>query len=321
MTGTSRLYLDGVLQPGTVDTNEIDRYLQQANAILWVDVAAPTPQEIEMLGHEFGFHELALEDSLDRHERPKVEQYDRYFFMIAYALSASPEGLLEHEVAVFVGTNYLVTVRKDPVFDFADVVRRWEAHHELSREGGGYLLYVLLDEMVDGYFDALDEYEDRIERVEEQVFGRGRGGVQGDIFALKKELLQVRRHVTPLRDVLDVMLRRTVEVVTEPLEPYYRDVYDHVLRVTDFLDNLRDILSSALEAHLAVVSNRLNEVMKQLTSWAAIILIPTLVAGIYGMNFTHMPELRWRFGYPYALAVMALSAFVLYRMFKRREWL
>src|SRR5439155_12631647 len=144
---------------------------------------------------------------------------------------------------------------------------------------------------------------------------------QNQIFRLKKDLLVFRRTVAPLRDVLDVMQRRTIDVVTGALEPYYRDVYDHVLRATDYVDNIRDLLSSALEAYLSVVSNRLNEVMKVLTSWAAIILVPTLIAGIYGMNFVHMPELRWRYGYVFALVLMLGSGLLLYRMFKRRGWL
>jgi magnesium transporter len=202
------------------------------------------------------------------------------------------------------------------------VVERWDAHSELAAEGGGYLLYILLDEIVDGYFSALDLYEDLTEEVEDQVFGDGaQGGAQTEIFRLKKELLHFRRAMAPLRDVLDVMQRRTIDVVTQPLEPYYRDVYDHVLRATDFIDSVRDILSSALEAHLAVVSNRLNEIMKSLTSWGAIILVPTLVAGIYGMNFNHMPELSWWFGYPMALGVMVGAGLLLYRAFKRRGWL
>src|SRR5207247_3659859 len=190
-----------------------------------------------------------------------------------------------------------------------------------------YRLYLRLDEIVDGYFDALDQLEDGCEEVEEPVFGGTESptseemGRQGQIFQLKKELLKFRRVVAPLREVLDVMQRRTIDVVTVPLEPYYRDVYDHILRAADFVDSLRDILSSALEAHLAVVSNRLNEVMKRLTSWGAIILVPTLIAGIYGMNFRQMPELNWLFGYPFALGLMALSAIMLFRVFNRRGWL
>jgi magnesium transporter len=225
-------------------------------------------------------------------------------------------------MSAFVAQNYLVTVRKEPVWDLARVVERWDAHSDLAKEGGGYLLYILLDEVVDGYFDALDLYEDRTEEVEEEVLGPDAGTqAQTEIFRLKKELLVFRRSVAPLRDVLDVMQRRTVDVVTRPLEPYYRDVYDHVLRVTDFVDSIRDILTSALEAYLSVVSNRLNVVMKKLTGWAGIVLVPTLIAGIYGMNFVRMPELTWRYGYPYALGLMLVSGLILYRAFKRRDWL
>jgi magnesium transporter len=338
MTVTCRLYREGHLDRTDVDAGHIGELLEDPKVMLWVDVESPTQQDLAMLGEQFGFHELALEDCLHPHQRPKVEQYETYFFLVAYGVSFTDRKLAAHELSAFVSRRYLVTVRKDPVFDLSEVVARWEAHGELTEEGGGYLLYVLLDEVVDGYFDALDQLEDSTEVIEELVFetpaeqsrrrretGRDEEesvvDVQSRIFEFKKQLLQFRRWVAPLRDVLDVMQRRTVDVVTPPLEAYYRDVYDHVLRATDFLDSIRDILSSALEAHLAVVSNRLNEIMKSLTSWAAIILIPTLIAGLYGMNFANMPELHWRFGYLYALGVMFGSMFLLYRAFKRRGWL
>jgi magnesium transporter len=322
MPTTSRLYCEGRLQEGEFDPELTDQALKDPNSLVWLDIEGPTPSNMEMLKREFGFHELALEDCLHPHQRPKIEQYGSYYFLVAYGASIKGDELIQHEMAAFVGRNYLVTVRKEPVFDLAKVIERWDAHSELAKEGGGYLLYILLDEIVDGYFDALDRYEDLTEEVEDRVFGASPGdGPQTQIFELKKDLLHFRRAMAPLRDVLDVMQRRTIEVVTQPLEPYYRDVYDHVLRVTDFIDSIRDILSSALEAHLAVVSNRLNEVMKSLTSWGAIILVPTLIAGIYGMNFEHMPELEWYLGYPMALAIMAAAAFVLHRMFRRRGWL
>ncbi len=325
MSATCRLYRSGVLETAEVDFAEISEILKEPDTLVWLDITGPTEERIELLGEEFGFHELALEDSVQRHERPKIEQYEHYYFVVAYGVAAEGEHLVEHEMAMFVGHNYLVTVRKDPPFNLDPVVKRWEAHSELAAEGGGYLLYILLDEIVDGYFDALDVYEDRSEEVEESVFGertdRAERQVQEGIFQLKKELLRFRRAVAPLREVLDVMQRRGVDIVTAALEPYYRDVYDHVLRATDFVDNLRDLLSSALEAHLSVVSNRLNEVMKELTSWAAIVLVPTLIAGIYGMNFRHMPELSWTLGYPFALGLMLVSAMLLYRMFKKRNWL
>jgi magnesium transporter len=322
MTLTCRLYRDGRLEDEHLDTGRIDEALAEPGVMVWVDLEGPTPETIEMLGREFGFHELALEDSIHRHQRPKIEQYGSYFFLVAYGMTLQGSELVEHEMSVFVGRNYLVTVRKEPVFDLSSVIERWGAHSELAREGGGYLLYILLDEIVDGYFDALDAFEDRTEEAEERVLSDTAGPqAQTEIFGLKKELLRFRRTAAPLREVLDVMQRRLIDVVTPPLEPYYRDVYDHVLRATDFIDSIRDILSTALDAHLAVVSNRLNEVMKRLTSWAAIILVPTLIAGIYGMNFLHMPELRWRYGYAFALGTMLVATLWLYRALKKRDWL
>jgi magnesium transporter len=319
---TTHLYCDGRLEEKDFDPDLIDQQLTRSDALLWVDLEEPSDADIDMLGREFGFHPLALEDCKHAHQRAKIDQFEDYFFAVAYGVSVDGEDLVHHEMGMFVGHNYLVTVRKPPAFGVAPAVKRWDSHSELTSEGGGYLLYILLDQIVDGYFDALDTFEDRTEDIEDQVFGGTVGmGAQQHIFKLKKELLEFRRAIAPLREVLDVMQRRQVDVVTVALEPYYRDVYDHVLRATDFVDSIRDILSSALEANLSVISNRLNEVMKSLTSWASNILVPTLIAGIYGMNFLHMPELRWRYGYAYALVLMALSAFLLYRMFKKRDWL
>jgi len=327
MATTCRVYRHGRLESAEFEPAQASELLKDSDVVLWLDIEGPTEENMAMLGREFGFHELALEDCLHPHQRPKIEQYGSYYFLVAYAVSAGGGELQGHELAAFVGHNYLITVRKDPPYDLAEVVKRSEAHTELCREGGAYLLYLLLDEIVDGYFDALDRLEDLSEEVEDTVFREQETptaeemGRQTQIFQLKKQLLKFRRVVAPLREVLDVMQRRTIDVVSAPLEPYYRDVYDHVLRATDFLDNLRDILSSALEAHLAVVSNRLNEIMKRLTSWGAIILVPTLIAGIYGMNFRHMPELNWLFGYPFALGLMIISALLLNRAFRRRGWL
>jgi magnesium transporter len=321
-TTTARLYCEGKVSDGDLDLDKVDVALKDPDALVWVDVKDPTEESLAALQREFGFHDLAIEDCLHPHQRPKIEQYEDYFFAVAYGLAQKGDELVEHELAVFVGHNYLVTVRKAPALDLKPVVTRWEAHSDLTRQGGGWLLYILLDSIVDGYFDVLDAYEDMVEDIEDQVFGAEVGeAVQARIFGMKKQMLAFRRRIAPLREVLDVLQRRSIEVVTQALEPYYRDVYDHVLRATDFVDNLRDILTSALEASLAVISNRLNEVMKQLTSWASIILVPTLIAGIYGMNFRHIPELGWRFGYAYALVLMAASAFALYTMFKRRGWL
>ncbi|CAN5345208.1 magnesium/cobalt transporter CorA [soil metagenome] len=322
MAITCRLYHEGQLKETGFDPDLVSEFLKEPESLVWVDVESPSPQDIAMLGEEFGFHELALEDCLHPHQRPKIESYGSYFFLVAYGVTLRDGELVGHEVGAFVGKGYLVTVRKAPAIDLRPVVERWDIHEHLLKEGGGYLLYIFLDEIVDGYFSTLDSLEDLSEEVEEHVLDSdGDPMAQNQIFRLKKQVLLFRRWVSPLRDVLDVMQRKVVNVVTPELEPYYRDVYDHVLRVTDFVDTLREILSTALDAHLTVVSNRLNEVMKRLTSWAAIILVPTLIAGIYGMNFVHMPELDWLFGYPFALGLMALSAGALYVTFKKRDWL
>jgi magnesium transporter len=321
MSINCRLYVNGRLEEAEFDKNKIDQVLTQPGSLVWLDVADPTEQKLDFLAEEFGFHPLTVEDSLQAHQRPKIEQYDTYYFLIVYGMTIEGERVMEHELAVFASHNYLVTVRKPPGYDLDQVVKRWEANSELTAEGGGYLMYVLLDEIVDGYFDVLDNFEDRAEVVEDKVFKEGTGDVQNELFALKKDLVRYRRLMAPLREALDVMQRRSVHVVRPKLEPYYRDVYDHVLRATDFADSLRDILSSVLDGSLALISNRLNEVMKHLTSWGAIILVPTLIAGIYGMNFRHMPELDWYFGYPFALALMLISAGMLRFWFKKKGWL
>lgn len=195
------------------------------------------------------------------------------------------------------------------------------------RARAAFLLYILLDEIVDQYFLVLDVLEGKGERVEEQIVEeqiveeRVDRQTQTAIIYLKRQLIQFRKLAAPLREVLDGIQRREVDLMGATLEPYYRDVYDHVLRVTDYIDNLRDILSTSFDAYLAVVSNRLNEVTKQISAYGAIILVPTVIAGIYGMNFRHMPELGWVGGYPFALALMAASALALWRFFKRRGWL
>jgi magnesium transporter len=329
VTVSCRVYREGHLEAADVDLARVPGVLREPRTMVWVDVPHPTPTSMAVIQRAFGFHELAIEDCLGPHQRPKIEQYEDYFFLVAYQLTVDADaGLQGHELAAFVSHRYLVTVRKDPELDLTETAKRWEAHPERLCEGGGYPLYVLLDQIVDGYFVALDDLEDRGEQIEELVLGgdgaEARAGATDSrmqIFQLRRELFRARRAAAPLRDVLDALQRRTLPVVSQELEPYYRDVYDHVLRATDFIDNLRDILSSAFDAHLSAVSNRLNEVMKVLTSWAGIILVPTLIAGIYGMNFVHMPELTWRYGYAYALAVMFGAGFLLWRMFHKRGWL
>jgi len=284
----------------------------------------PSDEELRQLRHTFGLHPLSTEDSRRWGQRSKIEFYPDYVFLVVHGLALDgDDDLVDSEVHLFAGQHfYIITVRREPLFDFAEAVQRLQGEPELAREHGiGFQLYLLLDEIVDGYLDTVERLEDLSDDIEERVFAEDGGeAIQEDIFRLRRKVVKFRRLAQPMREVVD-LIQESPGLVTPALVPYYRDVLDHVIRATELIDNIRDLLTSALESRLAQVSNRLNVVMKQVTSWAAIILIPTLIAGIYGMNFRHMPELSWRIGYPMALGVMAVSAFLLYRAFRKRDWL
>jgi magnesium transporter len=316
-----RLYREGELAEEGFDPSRVSDYLQEQGSLVWLDLEDPTEDELRMIQEEFALHPLAIEDTLHRNQRPKVETYKDHFFLVLRSFRFDGDELVDSEIHVFVGPGFLVTLRYSPAFDLAPVKRKWEKQSELTGEGGGALLYALLDEVVDDCFEVIERLDDKAEGIEEDVFAEEPpSDIQERIFRLKKMVLHLRKRIVPMRDVLD-LLSEEGGVVTERLRPYYRDVTDHVIRVMEFSDHLRELLTTALEAHLSEVSNRLNQVMKQLTSWAAIILVPTLIAGIYGMNFRHMPELNWVVGYPLALALMAVSAFVLFRVFRKRGWI
>ena len=320
---TNRIYRAGRLEDeGPFDPADVEACRQERERHLWIDVVDPTDDELAALQQALGLHELSVEDSRTWGQRSKVEFYDRYVFVVVHGLRVGDAELVDSEVHLFAGDDlYLVTIRREPVFDLARTKERAAREHHLAAEGVGFHLYVLLDDIVDGYLDVVERFEDLADDVEEAVFDDSEGdGLQARIFALKRLVVRFRRAAAPLREVIDLLNERE-DVVTPALAPYYRDVLDHVIRSLELIDNIRELLTSALEARLAQASNKLNDVMKKLTAWAGIILVPTLIAGIYGMNFEHMPELSWRFGYPLALGVMAGAALILYRMFHRRGWL
>jgi magnesium transporter len=319
---TCRLYREGTLKEEAFDPARASDLIAEEGARVWLDMADPSDEELRLLQEEFSLHPLAVEDTRDRNQRPKVEVYEGYFFIAMHAVWLDEhDDLQDSEIHAFVGHRYLITLRYAPVFDLTEVLKRWDRQPELTHHGGGFLLYALLDEVVDGYLDVIDRLEDVADGIEDRVFSdETAGDVQEDIFRTKRKVVEFRRLVIPLRKVVD-LVQEQPGFVTRELAPYYRDVADHLIRSIEFADNIRDLLTTALEAQLAQVSNRLNVVMKQLTSWAAIILVPTLIAGIYGMNFRHMPDLLWRYGYAYALGLMVVSMLLLYRVFKKRDWL
>lgn len=319
---TVRLYREGKIEEEGFDPARISDLLEGGGTLVWLDLEDPTDEELAIIQEEFSLHPLAIEDAQHRHQRPKLEDYAGHHFLVFYGIELAGERLRTHELHAFVGRDHLITLRYDPVLDLGPVLKRWERQIELTREGGGYLIYALLDEVVDGYFEVVEGLEEASEEIEQGVFGDVESSrLQQRMFGLKKQLLEVRRLVAPLREVL-TSLQGDDALVTEPLRAYYRDVADHVIRVATFLDNIRELTTTALEAHLSQVSNRLNVVMKKVTSWAAIILIPTLIAGFYGMNFRFLP---WPLGSPsgpaIAAGLMLASGGVLYVLFKRLDWL
>jgi magnesium transporter len=321
---TSRIYRDGSFEKeGPFDPAAVDACRAAGDRRIWIDVVDPTSDELSLLQRTLGLHELSVEDSARWGQRPKVEFYPDYVFVVLHGLQlGGSDELVDSELHLFAGQKfYLLTIRREPLFEFPGAIARAGRGSAIADQGLGFHLYLLLDEVVDDYLNVIDRLEDLADDAEERVFrDESSSELQEDLFRLKRRVVRFRRRVAPMREVLD-LLGEEGDIVTPPLAPYYRDVEDHVIRAIELTDNIRELLSSALETRLVQTSNRQNVVMKQLSAWAAIILIPTLIAGIYGMNFEHMPELDWRLGYPFALAVMGATALVLFRVFRRRDWL
>ncbi len=301
---------------------EISDRLCHQDELFWVDVVSPTPTDLRLLAEEFGFHPLAMEDTAKRHQRPKVDFYDGFLFIVFYAMETRDGRPQTVEINLFAGKNYLVTVHSEDVPAIIKTADRWKQRTpNLDSQGIGLLIYSLLDAIVDDYFPVIDDLTERIEDLEAAVFERFDSDAQADIFGLKKDLLAVRRILGPERDVMNVLVRRDSPVFGAETIVYFQDVYDHILRVTDAVDTYRDLLSSALDAYLSVTSNRLNQVMKTLTASSIILMSMTLVASIYGMNFVHMPELGWDLGYAWALGLMLAIGLTVFQVFRRIDWL
>ncbi|HEY3231203.1 MAG TPA: magnesium/cobalt transporter CorA [Roseiflexaceae bacterium] len=307
----------------TVDPADISEILPQKEQFVWLDLQAPQEADIALLRDEFKFHALAIEDATRHHERPKVDSYDGYYFLVFYAISYDERrNRLDSEaINLFVGSNYLVSVHHDEISAIDETIKRWQKDEEQFGNDAGALLYALLDTITDDYFPVIDRLADRVEGIEEQIFERFSEDALQDVFSLKRDLLSIRRIVAPERDVLNILIRREVPIFDRNAILYLQDVYDHIVRITDSIDTYRDLLSSALDAFLSVQSNRLNQVVKVLTIASIVLMSDALIAGIYGMNFDFMPELRWTFGYPFALGLMVVIGAALVAFFRWRKWL
>jgi magnesium transporter len=305
-----------------IDSGAITEIQCNPGETLWLDLVAPGPDDFAQLREKFGFHPLALEDASRAHHRPKVDSYENYYFVVFYCIGLADDGRITlTTLYMFIAQNYLVTVHAEPIPQIKETLRRWRNPNSPLGQDVGSLIYALLDAIVDDYFPVIDSVADRVEALEETIFGKFDPNALQSIFALKKELLNMRRAVAPERDVVNIMLRRDIKVFDENDVTYLQDVYDHVVRIIDALDIYRDLLSSALDSYLSVQSNSLNQIVKILTLTSIILMSVTAVAGIYGMNFDYMPELHWRYGYLWALGLMASIAVGLIYWFRRIKWL
>jgi magnesium transporter len=320
----TRVYRDGLLHAEGFPVAEVSDHLTDPDTVVWFDLCQPTAQELAAISEELGLHRLAVEDAILPHERPKLDRYRSHLFLTAYSLVLDTETgqLATCQVAAFVTRNAVVTVRNDPGFDIDEVMRRWDDLADLTTFGPGFLLYGLLDYVVDTQFQAVQSLDAQIEALEDQLFDDNPRDkhLQRRMFALRKALVTLRRVVLPMREVVNSLMRRQLHVVDADLMPYFQDIYDHVLRATEWTESLRDLVTTILETHLTVRGNRLNMMMKQVTSWAAIIAVPTAVTGFYGQNVPY-PGSDKTWGFWASTLIMISLAIVLYSAFRRRGWI
>ena len=274
---------------------------------VWVDAIEPSPEDLTVLQRQLDLHDLAVEDVQQRNQRAKIELYPGHAFAVFRPFSRSSDALAESELFVFVSHRFLVTLRFPPACDLERAISRWPLLATLA-PGTGSALYAVADEIVDDYLEVVEELEDRADELEGEVFQSEFVQAEGpplqlEILRLRRDAVRLKRHAIPTRQVID-RLADDSDLVTEPLVHYLRDITDHLLRTIELADGVREILTTIVDIRMAQSANQLNEVMKKLSAWAGIILVPTLIAGIYGMNFDHMPELHWTLGYPLALGMM-----------------
>lgn len=323
MTRT-RLYRSGVLEAENFPVEDISQHLTQPGVTVWLDLCQPDADDLTTISDELNLHHLAVEDAGQERQRPKLDRYDSHLFVTAYAvtLDMTTKELETFEVAVFITHNALVTVRKSDQFDIDGVVARWDASPDLAKHGVSFLLHGLLDYVVDGHFTVVQLLDEEIEALEDLLFDDNRPdlSVQRVSFGLRKSLVGLRRVVLPMREVVNSLMRRDLRTLDEAMTPYYQDVYDHVLRATEWTESLRDLVTTVLETNLTIQGNRLNVITKKVTSWAAIIAVPTAITGFYGQNVPY-PGFGHESGFYISTIAIVVISIGLYCLFRRRDWI
>jgi magnesium transporter len=320
----TRAYRNGVLEAEDFPVEQVSDYLEDPSTVVWVDVCEPDENDIAAIAEELQLHRLAVEDAIAEHQRPKLDRYRSHLFVTGYAVSLDPTSgrLAQSEVDAFITRHAMVTVRKAQDFPIDAVVARWDASPDLAKHGVEFLLHGLLDEIVDSHFTAVEALDDEIEGLEDMLFDekpRSRE-VQRRSFELRKSLVLLRRVVLPMREVVNALLRRDLGVVDEGMLPYYQDVYDHVLRATEWTESLRDLVTTILETNTTMQGNRMNSIMKKVTSWAAIIAVPTAITGFYGQNVPY-PGFGHASGFWASTILIVVISGILYVVFRWKDWL
>lgn len=323
-TCLARLPDGELLVLGPEDLATIDGLRAKPDHVVWLDIVSPTADDLALLRDEFDVHPLAMEDLEKRKQRPKIDTYGAQQMLVSYEIVPAIDETRTFDLSelhIFTGQGYLISVRWQASPAIEDVDRRFRQGADNVGRTVGALLYAILDAVVDEYFPLLDRLSDLIEDLEDRILAGGQASdTLRNILSLKRDLLELRRNLSPQRDVANALLRRDLALVDDASAPYFQDLYDHLIRVLDQLDLQRDLLASALEANLSVTSNNLNAIMKRLTAFTVILMVPTLIAGIYGMNFHFMPELSWPLGYPVALLVMLGTMVGAAFFFRARDW-
>jgi magnesium transporter len=305
-----------------ISREDISDYLERPDHFVWVALKDPTEAELAEMQEEFALHPLAVEDVRKGHQRPKIEEYGDSLFVVLHTLEVKGDEIDHGEFAIFAGANYVLTVRHRTERGFVEVRARAEREPELMKNGTPFVLYMLLDEVVDRYFPIVDALEEELEKIEERILVRraSRATVEA-LYRLKQKLLPLRHATAPLVEEMVKLTGSRSPRVSPGLRDYFRDVDDHLVRIVQEVDATREMVNAAMQVNLALISLSQSEIAKRLAGWAAIIGVPTMIAGIYGMNFQHMPELQWTWGYPLALGAMVAIDVWLYFRFRKAGWL
>jgi len=311
-----------------IDVDSISDYIARPDCFVWVALSDPAPEELALMQSEFGLHELAVEDASHGHQRPKVEEYGESIFVVMHLVESvavvhgEPQDFNVGELDIFVGRNYVLSVRSRSKSGFLGVRERCEREPELLRNGSGFVLYALMDAVVDRYFPVIDTLEDELEVIEEQIFklGAARASIK-QLYELKQRAMVLKHAVAPLLEGAGKLYGGRVPQICMGSQEYFRDVVDHLTRINASIESIRDTISTAIHVNLSMVTISDGEVTKRLAAWASIFAVCTAFAGIWGMNFEAMPELKWRYGYLMALGLIAATCSVLYWRFRKAGWL